>query len=87
MSSHWKLARTILLCLLLLLGGFWISVQFLGESWSDQARYALTLLNLLFVILLGAVVLLGIFKVAALLWEKVVDRAAGNNADDHSKQE
>ncbi len=79
MSSYWKTTRLVLIFIAVIAGGCWTSVTFLGENWSEQGRYLLTLLSMLLLILLSAALLLGVLKTAALLWEKLVSRTAVND--------
>ncbi len=81
MSSYWKTTRLVLICLAIIAGGFWTSVTFLGENWSDQGHFLLTLLNMLLLILISAALLVGVFKLASVLWEKLVGRAAADNEE------
>ncbi len=86
MGNHWKTTQIVLACLVIMLGGFWTSVTFLGENWSDQWHYALSLLNLLLLILFCAALLVGFIKLTALLWEKLVNTAAATNSDESPSQ-
>ncbi|HTQ99915.1 MAG TPA: hypothetical protein VMH83_07990 [Candidatus Acidoferrum sp.] len=88
MSGYGKTTRYALITLAVMGAGFWTGVTFLGENWSDQGRYVLALLNLLLVILLCAAVLLGVFKLLALAWNKMIDASArqGDDDQDHNPQ-
>ena len=77
-GGNWKTSRILLTLLVLLAGGFYADVAFLGQQWSDQAHYLLTLLGLLVVILACAVGLLLAFKLAGWLRDRLV---AGKDAE------
>lgn len=79
MSSLWKTTRLVLISIAVIAGGFWTSVTFLGQNWSDQAHYLWTLFNMLLLIVISAAVLLGVFKLVAFVWNKLIMRAARNN--------
>jgi hypothetical protein len=70
----WKTSRILLTCIALLFFGFYAGVAFLGQNWSDQARYLLTLLGLLLTIVVCAAVLLLLFKLVGKLWDLLVAR-------------
>lgn len=92
MSSLWKTIRLILSCLAVMAAGFWASVTFLGEKWSDQARYLLQMMSLLVLILVSAALLLGVFKLLGLLWQQLTGVTTMQDSDDkvtstHNEQE
>lgn len=70
----WKSTRILLTCVALLLFGFYAGVAFLGQNWSDQGRYLITLLGLLLTIVLCAATLLLLFKLIGKLWDLLVAR-------------
>lgn len=73
-GKNWKTGRILLTLLTLLLGGFYAGVAFLGQNWGDQARYLLTLVGLLLVIVVCAAALVLVFKLVGSLWDLVVAR-------------
>lgn len=80
MNSNRKTLRLLLTFVVLFIGGLYISVAFLGAEWSGQAQYLLSLASLLLTIVVSAAVLLGLFKLAGLLWNKMVDRSLHNDS-------
>jgi len=70
----WKSTRILLTCVALLFFGFYAGVAFLGQNWSDQGRYLITLLGLLLTIVLCAATLLLLFKLIGKLWDLLVAR-------------
>ena len=81
MQSYWKTTRLVLICLCVIAAGFWASVTFLGQNLADQFHYALAFISMLLLILLCAAVLVGMFKLLALLWGKVTHSAASDDVE------
>ena len=81
MHSFRKTTQTAIAIIVVMIGGLWVGVTFVGESWSDQGRYVLTLLSLLLSIMLGAALLVVVGKGAALLWNKLTGH--GVDQDDN----
>jgi len=75
MQSYWKTTRIVLTCLAVMAAGFWTSVTYLGQNWSDQWHYVLTFFSMLALILLCAAVLVVMLKLLALLWRKITNSA------------
>ena len=70
----WKSTRILLTCVALLFFGFYAGVAFLGQNWSDQGRYLITLLGLLLTIVLCAAAVVVLFKLIGKLWDLLVAR-------------
>ena len=69
-----------------MLGGFWTSVTFLGENWVDQWHFVSNLVNLLLVVLLSAALLAALFRLSAMLWDKLAGKIAAADTDATSSQ-
>jgi hypothetical protein len=92
MNSNRKTLRMLLSFVVLFIGSLYISVAFLGEEWSGQAEYLLSLVSLLLSIVVSAALLVGLFKLVGLLWNKMVDRSINadseqNDSSSHQDKE
>jgi hypothetical protein len=83
-----KLLRNLLTCGLLIVGCLYIGVLFLGEDWSRQVQYLLRLGQMLLAIVLCAALLVGIFKLVAYGWGKLLDRQSQHfNKHDNERDD
>ncbi|MES2605020.1 MAG: hypothetical protein V4603_08785 [Pseudomonadota bacterium] len=80
MNSNRKTLRMLLSFVVLFIGSLYISVAFLGEDWSGQRKYLLSVASLLLTIVVSAALLVGVFKLVALLWNKMIDRSISNDS-------
>ena len=81
MGNLGKTTRTAIAIATVMAGFLWIGVTFVGESWSDQGRYVLTLLSLVVMMVFGAAVLVALIKAVGLLWDRLKGRS-DPNADE-----